>query len=279
VGALGLRELSSRNVRAGRWLLVLTCYLDDSGKDPQNRVTTLAGYVARDTAWEKFETQVEPIFDRAKVKVLHARELEESDGDFRGWKVLNKQAFVARMCRTLSDHSMLGVSISVVKDTYKRRAKESGRKRTVTPYTYGFNTIIDWLLRDIRTGRAVWNEGLALVLECGHENNPEAEEQFYKIRKQHTIEHILRSSSFVPKEHCRAIQMADLFAFYTRRDSAALEKAFRLRNNPRDYEPEAMVKIIAERGQFRSFVATDFDPSARRHACAPRAATPGGREK
>jgi hypothetical protein len=31
---------------------VLICYLDDSGKDPQNPITTLAGYVARDAAWE-----------------------------------------------------------------------------------------------------------------------------------------------------------------------------------------------------------------------------------
>jgi hypothetical protein len=34
---------------------VLTCYLDDSGKDPQSPITTLAGYVAPDTEWPIFE--------------------------------------------------------------------------------------------------------------------------------------------------------------------------------------------------------------------------------
>jgi hypothetical protein len=86
-------------VRVWRWLLVLTCYLDDSGKDPQNPITTLAGYVARDTAWENFERQAEPIFTEHGVDVLHARKLENTDGDFKGWRKLKKQAFVARICK------------------------------------------------------------------------------------------------------------------------------------------------------------------------------------
>lgn len=255
-----MHRLVPASLLARGWVLVLVCYLDDSGKDPQNRVTTVAGYVANAASWKAFEAQVEPIFQKSKVNVLHAKEMEATDGEFKGWRVLQKQAFVANVCRTLSDHSLLGVSLSVVKDTYKQRAKESVRKRTVTPYSFAFNVILDWLLRDIRTGRAVWSDGLALILECGHENNAELEGQFYKIRKKHKLEGVLRSIGFVSKDDCRAIQMADLLAFYTRRDSVAMEKAFRLTGNPRGYEPETMLKIISEKGQFRSFCATDFDP-------------------
>ena len=38
------------------------CYLDDSGKDPQNPSITLAGYVARDTEWHLFEENVGLVF-------------------------------------------------------------------------------------------------------------------------------------------------------------------------------------------------------------------------
>jgi hypothetical protein len=237
--------------------------LDDSGKDPQNRVTTLSGYLARDTAWKALEAQVEPIFEKAGIKVLHAKDLEDTDGEFEGWSVLKKQSFVAQISRTLAAHSILGMSMGAVKDTYHQRAKESTRKRTVTPYSFCFNVIIDWLLRDVRTGRAVWSDGVAFILECGHENNPEAEEQFYKIRKQHKLEDVLRSISFVPKDDCRAIQVADLLAFYSRRDSAAMEKAYRLPKNAKAYEMEPMMKIVSERDQFRAFCATDFDHSDR----------------
>ena len=100
---------------------------------------------------------------------------------------------------------MMGMSIAAFKKAYTQRATESSRKRTVTPYTFCFSVLIDWIMRDIRIGRAVHKEGVALILECGHENNPEAEEQFYAIRKLHKIEDALRSISFVPKDNCRAI--------------------------------------------------------------------------
>jgi hypothetical protein len=115
---------------------VLVCYLDDSGKDPQSRVTTLAGYIARETAWKAFELEAEALFKNRGVKILHAKDLEATHGEFKGWKVLQKQAFVAQICSTLARHSMLGMSMSCVKETYGRRADESGRKRTVRPYTY-----------------------------------------------------------------------------------------------------------------------------------------------
>lgn len=236
---------------------MLVCYLDDSGKDPQNRVTTLAGYVAREEAWSAFETSVEPTFARYKVPVLHARDLEATDGAFKGWKILKKQSFVARISSELSKHSMLGVSMSAVKETYDRRALESNRKRTNRPYTFCMNAIIDWLLRDVRTGKAVWDEGVAVVIESGHENNPEAEKAFYSLLEQHNLEKVLHSISFIPKDKCRAIQVADLFSFYSRREANEIAKAAALGRKPK--EMEQMLKIITEKGQFRGFTATDFD--------------------
>ena len=76
---------------------MLVCYLDDSGKDPQNRITTLAGFVASESSWQLFETEVETWFAEFGVKVLHAKDLHNTDGEFAGWTVLRKQAFVARL--------------------------------------------------------------------------------------------------------------------------------------------------------------------------------------
>jgi hypothetical protein len=115
-------------------------------------------------------------------------------------------------------------------------------------------------LRDIRIGRVANAEGVALIPECGHENNPEAEKEFDVVRKLHKVEHILHSISFVPKESCRAIQLADLLAFYSRRDGVAMEKA---RREGRDsYDIDMMIKIITENLPHRGFVATDFGPEA-----------------
>jgi hypothetical protein len=235
---------------------VLSCYLDDSGKDPQNIVTTIAGYIARDEQWAEFEQAVQPIFARYGVRILHSKELHATDGDFEGWTVLRKQAFVARLCMERSSRLMLGLSMSALKSSYKERAATSDRKRTITAYTFCFNVIVDWIMRDIRIGGIAHKEGVALILERGHENNSEAEQQFYEIRKLHKIEDVLRSISFVPKDACRAIQMADLLAFYTRRDSVAMQKA--VSKGEEAYRVDTMLRIITENLPHRGFVATDF---------------------
>jgi hypothetical protein len=62
---------------------LLVCYLDDSGKDPQNLATTLAGYVADESSWAEFEAEVEPLFTKYGVATLHAMDLHGTRGDFR----------------------------------------------------------------------------------------------------------------------------------------------------------------------------------------------------
>jgi hypothetical protein len=162
---------------------VLVCYLDDSGKDRENPITTLAGYAATEAQWRGFETEVEPIFAEYGVKILHTKDLHNTDGEFEDWRLLKKQAFVARICSALSHYEPFGMSASAAKAVYAKRATESSRKRTITPYAWCFNLIINWVLTDIRIGRIAHEEGVSFILEMGHQNNVEAEKVFHDVRK------------------------------------------------------------------------------------------------
>ena len=235
--------------------MVLVCYLDDSGKDPQNRTTTLAGYIARDAEWGAFENSVEPWFEKYAVDVLHAKDLKAGRGCFTGWTVLKKQAFISRVCLTRNSHVMMGLSMGAEKATYQDYRKPHS-KRTVSPYSFCFNVIIDWVLRDIRIGRAVHNEGIDFVLEDGHENNREAADLFDKTRVNHRLENVLRSINFVPKSSCRAVQLADLLAFYSRRDNEQRLRAMSLGRET--YASDTMARLIVEGLPHRGFVATGF---------------------
>src|SRR4051794_14633206 len=115
---------------------MLICYLDDSGKDPQNPITTVAGYAATAEQWQKFEWEAEPIFASTGVQVLHTKDLYHTDGEFKGWSLARKRGFIGQLSAAMSRHVLLGVSISAVKETYLRRAAESHRKRTASPYTF-----------------------------------------------------------------------------------------------------------------------------------------------
>jgi len=241
---------------------VLVCYLDDSGTDPQNRILTVAGYAGAGEQWAAFEAAVEPVFAKYEVRVLHARELEAGDGDFKGWTVLRKQAFVAEVCLKLSKHVPLGVSMSVLKEAFAERAKERGRRRTVTPYTFCTNVILDWILTDVRVGRVANTDGVAFAIEAGNRHNEEAKLNFEAVVRQHDLGGIVKSVDFVDKGSCRAIQVADLFAFYSRRHGAAMEAASPEERAEAVKSPGTMLNIITESIPHRAFVATDFGPNA-----------------
>jgi hypothetical protein len=197
---------------------MLVSYLDDSGKDPQNSITTLAGYAASADVWAEFEREAEPILQGyIGDQPLHATDLYHGEGAFKGWKVIQKQAMVAKLCLKLYPLKPLGVSFSVRKASYATRAAEALkrglRKRTTTPYTFCVTGILNWLLADAEWGKLANEAGLSMILEEGNEHNEEARISLDAIKAAHGL-HQVKSLSFVPKGHCRAIQMADLFAFY-----------------------------------------------------------------
>jgi hypothetical protein len=242
---------------------MIVCYLDDSGKDKQNPFTTLAGFAAPVDAWSAFERAVEPIFIEFQVPVLHTMDLLHSDGAFAGWTVLKKQAFVAKICGEMKTIIPFAATMSVHKAAYARRGneargkKEFRRKRIRSPYAYCFHIVLDWLLTDIEVGRLVHSEGLSVVLEAGHENNHDAKHCFEVVRDHNHLEGVLRSIRCEEKTACRAIQMADLLAFYSRRHIvkyAATSKAER-----ESSEPDVMLKIIAECVNIRAAAGIDFE--------------------
>jgi hypothetical protein len=254
---VGLHGCLPASLRVGR-LLLLVSYLDDSGKDPQNPITSLGGYAAAEDAWKMFEAEAEPIFQKyIGDEPLHAKDLYHGEGLYEGWSVLTKQSFIAQVCRPLyRQRPLLGVSFSVLKATYAKRALEAVkrglRKRAVTPHTFCMEAILNRLLRDVEVGKMANEEGLALILETGNEHNEEAKQALDAVKKIHGLEQV-KSLSFVPKQACRAIQMADLFAYYTRRHNRVAKPGM-------EPEPDPVLKVLLEDLRHYTFVATDFGP-------------------
>lgn len=276
--ARGLSELIPPSLLAGRWIAVLVCYLDDSGKDKLNPATALAGYIAKEDDWKTFEAQVEPWFSEFKVDVLHAKDMHASDGEFRDWTVLRKQAFVARICQAMSRSVAMGMSMAASKEGYKEANQKLPQPLKATPYTFCFNALVNWTLFDVRLGKAAHEEGVAFVLETGHENNPQAEWLFNLLRERHEeARNALRSISFVAKDSSRAIQVADLLAFYSRRSAVSV-----LKKDPLDDHSRAMLNLISGSVPHRGFVATDLhdeEPFGAPDAPLPRFLLPRYRER
>jgi len=214
--------------------------------------------LASEEAWAELEKEVEPNFVERHVSILHAVELHNTRGEFKGWSVLSKEAFVARIAQVASKHVSFGVSMSAEKGNYKDHAvyRIDTSRQTVAPYTFCFQVIVDWLLRDIRIGKRVHEEGIKFLLEEGHDNNAQAKKEFHWVREHYKLENVLHSIDFAKKNSCRAIQLADLIAFYSRRDGVDLLKS--KQPGAPEYKMDQMIKILCEKIIHRGFVASGF---------------------
>jgi hypothetical protein len=108
-------------------------------------------------------------------------------------------------------------------------------------------------------GRQEGQEGAAFILEDGHENNPEVEWNIGVVTEMFDLAEKIKSVSFVAKTSCRAIQAADLLAFYSRRHANDLLKASPQEQARLTFDPGQMLKIIAETLPHRAFVANGFE--------------------
>ena len=237
-------------------------------RTPAAALTTLAGYVARNTSWALFERSVEPVFKEFGVELLHARDLHNTDRDFKGWSRSRKEEFVSSVYElAMIPHVPLGLTISVEKKNYEAQRKESrarGDQRR-TPYTYCLNVLCNRLLSDknswssavIRQVReAIHSEGLSFVIESGHENNAEAKRSFEDTKRQNPLEGVLRAMSFETKRDSRAIQVADLFAYYSRRHVRAKRHEFVDGEGRCEVKPDPIFRIILRSLHHRDFWVT-----------------------
>ena len=201
---------------------MFVCYLDDSGKDPENPIAALGGCMAREEAWSLFERNVEPVFKEFGVEVLHTKDLHDTKGDFKLWPRDKKKKFVSRVCEAMAPNVLRGISVSVDKENYQARREESGAKgmEKISPYYHCFRVISDWLMKQAE----ICAVGVSFILEHGHENNAEVEKGFQDFRQRHQLEGVLRSLSFHAKQGSRAIQLADLYAYYSRREVKWIEE-------------------------------------------------------
>lgn len=238
---------------------MLVCYLDDSGSDPQNPISTMAGFVALADEWERFEAAVEPIFAAYGIGILHTMDLHHRRNEFDGWDTSKTRELIAEICLSMSPYVLHGLSMSTLKQTYQSRANESGRKRTSTRHSFCFQWVLDQIMRGTRTGRLANTVGVSFVIEDGNNHNGDALRDFKALRTRHGLEAVLHSISVVAKDQCRAIQVADLLAYYSRRHGVAiLRKPPELRIDVRD----PVMDIINSHVPITSFVATDFGPDA-----------------
>jgi hypothetical protein len=215
----------ARGRRVGGLVSVLACYLDDSDSTI-SKVETIAGYVADEDGWGRFELLAEKICDRYEIDLVRGRQLDSRKDSFEGWKLPKIERFLEEIGSAMRGNVLFGISRSIEKDRYRvfrqRVLKLDAEHRRMFSNLSGFGFCFGNICHDMRRlegygiSERMESEGMAFMLESGSRNNPDIH-RYVASERQHGNLHVSTTVSEVDKRSCRAIQVADLYAFYSRR--------------------------------------------------------------
>jgi hypothetical protein len=111
-------------------------YFDASGSsdDPAISVLTVAGYIAADEDWARFDTEWQAVLNRYGVTCLHMRNYTPSRREFEGWDKdePKRKQFIADLASVVGRHTREHFSINLFLDDY-RLADERYKLREFAP--------------------------------------------------------------------------------------------------------------------------------------------------
>lgn len=218
------------------------CYLDDSYAS-DGVVMSLAGYAATEEQWASLEKEIDNLFRAFGVDALHAMEFHRRKGCFAGWNKAKRRAFVEGLGLMTRDLT-LAMSVHVNRKNYRARQEELNLNAGMSAYCVGFSAIVHTVARGNSLWEQVDREGLRFVVEHGNPNNAEIAIHFEMLRTHGLYGDCLKAIEFSRKNGSRAIQLADFFAFYSRRWADRSLAAGANPRTERDEELRALEKYL-----------------------------------
>ena len=133
-------------------MAILRAYFDASGtkKDPQTTVLTVAGYIAQEDDWTKFETRWPEALREFGLTAFHFKDFAHFKGEFTSWKdnEAKRRKLIQRLSQIIGDHTVRGFSITVNVDSYETANRLYVLPAALQPYPLAASAAIqnveDW---------------------------------------------------------------------------------------------------------------------------------------
>ena len=92
-----------------RIFVIVTVYIDESGTHG-GPIITMGCLVGSVGQWKLFDEKWNEHLHTNKLTFYHSQKLKPSQGEFKGWKIDRKFAFLRRAAAITEDHTMFGIS-------------------------------------------------------------------------------------------------------------------------------------------------------------------------
>lgn len=191
-------------------IVVLKAFIDESGVHAGSPVLTVAAYTGKPKAWRDW-TKAWNIKKRP-IKVYHAADAANLEGEFEGWKKEDMNALAERLLPVIAGSELAGVLVGIHMTEFENAIRDYPHLREILGSPYG--ACFHWLVGTII--RIQNNLGTAERISFVHENNDyqgEALQSFDWIKKNVNHDDRLIALAFGSKADYTPLQAADILAY------------------------------------------------------------------
>jgi hypothetical protein len=184
--------------------------MDETGIHANAPMVAVGGYISRPKYWRVWTKE----WDRAKrpIKIFHATDCANFQGEFKGWDKTQRDAYVAQLLAVMRNHELAGVVIGINLGDLTAAMKDHADLLEMfgTPYAACFQWVISTLV-DLATKHGS-GERMAFVHEV-NDFKSEAVKAFEYVKKFHNPRAIQMTMKFGCKADYPPLQAADVLAY------------------------------------------------------------------
>lgn len=211
-------------------IAVFKVYIDESGIHDGSPVVTVAAYIARPKQWEAFTKEWVPAI--RPIKVYHAADAANCQGEFKGWTPDDVAALAKRVLPIIPKHALRAVAVGIQMDDYRAALQDKPHLRQLLGEPYG--ACLHWALSIILRAKA--QHGNREQIAFFHEQNNFSGEalRVYEESIARWQVGVNASFAFGSKQKYVPLQAADIYAYEA-------NKRLRDRNRPNRRALDALI--------------------------------------
>jgi hypothetical protein len=192
------------------WIVVLRVYMDESGTHADSPVVVVGMYAGKPKAWVEWTKD----WNRNKkpIKVYHAVDCHNRDGEFKGWERPERNAFVAKLLPVLGRHPISGIVVGIHMGAFRLAMEPRPELREMfgTPYAACFQWGVQTLISMLEENGD--NQRIGFFHEC-NDYEEEAKAAFSYIKAQKMLNNRIMTLTFGGKDDFVPLQVADVLAY------------------------------------------------------------------
>lgn len=205
--------------------MVITGYVDESGIHDSG-LTLVSCWLGNVHQWRAWDKEIGVLFRDFRIKVFHAKEWRDTDGEFHAWSVNKKVRFMDDMSDISNRTLEIGCSAFVNDAEYKEHYNNglgSRKLRHDTRYGVCFRAALTFATQMALDRKSVvWKKPkrtLNVIAECSQYSG-DALRIFGEFKQDERVlkdeyRKVIGALSFDTKDNCRPLAVADAAAYHT----------------------------------------------------------------